>query len=52
MDVSTHEIATKSLEVENDFSSASHALSTMVYETTQEATETYTIPTQIGRAHV
>ncbi len=46
MDVSTHEIATKSLEVENDFSSASHALSTMVYETTQEATETYTIPTR------
>jgi hypothetical protein len=42
-------ILNKSLEVENDFSSSSHAVSTLVYETSENVNEEFIIPSRYYR---
>lgn len=46
MNLEIQQIVNKSLEVEHDFSSASHAISTLTYESSQEVCEEFVIPSR------
>jgi uncharacterized protein len=46
MKIEIQKLANKSLEIENDFSSTSHAISTITYESSQEEYEEFSIPSR------
>lgn len=46
MNLEIEKIVNKSMEIENDFSSSSHAISTLTYESAYEECEEFTIPSR------